>query len=64
VAALIAGRRDQRTTAGQHLRAGLALPVLRIVDRENRDFLIAARAVALEQRGETHQAMQALAAIT
>jgi tetratricopeptide (TPR) repeat protein len=30
VAALIAGRRDQRTTADQHLRAGLALPVLRI----------------------------------
>jgi DNA-binding CsgD family transcriptional regulator len=63
VAALIAGRRDQRTTADQHLRAGLALPVLRIPDRENRDFLVAAQAVALEQRGETRQAMQALAAI-
>jgi DNA-binding CsgD family transcriptional regulator len=63
VAALIAGRRDQRTTADQHLRAGLALPVLRISDRENRDFLLAAQAVALEQRGETHQAMQMLAAI-
>jgi len=63
VAALIAARRDQRTTADQHLRAGLALPVLRIPDRENRDFLVAAHAVALEQRGETRQAMQALAAI-
>ncbi|HUD77494.1 MAG TPA: AAA family ATPase [Streptosporangiaceae bacterium] len=63
VAALIAGRRDQRTTADQHLRAGLALPVLRIPDRENRDFLVAAHAVALEQRGEAHQAMQVLAAI-
>ncbi len=63
VTALIAGRRDQRTTAGQHLRAGLALPVLRVPDRENRDFLVAAHAVALEQRGETHQAMQMLAAI-
>ena len=63
VAALIAGRRDQRTTADQHLRAGLALPVLRIPDRENRDFLVAAQAVALEQRGETRQAMQVLAAI-
>ena len=63
VAALIAGRRDQRTTADQHLRAGLALPVLRISDRENRDFLVAAHAVALEQRGETRQAMQVLAAI-
>jgi DNA-binding CsgD family transcriptional regulator len=63
VTALIAGRRDQRTTADQHLRAGLALPVLRIPDRENRDFLVAAHAVSLEQRGETRQAMQALAAI-
>ena len=63
VTALIAGRRDQRTTADQHLRAGLALPVLRISDRENRDFLVAAHAVALEQRGETRQAMQVLAAI-
>jgi DNA-binding CsgD family transcriptional regulator len=63
VTALIAGRRDQRTTADQHLRAGLALPVLTVPDRENRDFLIAAHAVALEQRGETRQAMEALAAI-
>ncbi len=63
VTALIAGRRDQRTTADQHLRAGLALPILRIPDRENRDFLVAAQAVALEQRGEALQAMEVLAAI-
>jgi DNA-binding CsgD family transcriptional regulator/tetratricopeptide (TPR) repeat protein len=63
VTALIAGRRDQRTTADQHLRAGQALLVLTVPDRENRDFLVAAHAVALEQRGETRQAMQALAAI-
>jgi DNA-binding CsgD family transcriptional regulator len=63
VTALIAGRRDQRTTADQHLRAGLALPVLTVPDRENRDFLLAAHAVALEQRGETRQAMQALAVL-
>jgi DNA-binding CsgD family transcriptional regulator len=63
VVALIAGRRDQRTTADRHLRAGLALPVLRIPDRENRDFLVAAHAMALEQRGETLEAMQVLAAI-
>ncbi len=63
VTALIAGRRDQRGPADQHLRAGLALPILRIPDRENRDFLVAAHAVALEQRGEVHEAMQALAAI-
>jgi DNA-binding CsgD family transcriptional regulator len=63
VTALIAGRRDQRTTADQHLRAGLALPVLTVPDRENRDVLVAAQAVALEQRGETRRAMQVLAAI-
>jgi DNA-binding CsgD family transcriptional regulator len=63
VTALVAGRRDQRTTADEHLRAGLALPVLTVPDRENRDFLLAAHAVALEQRGETRQAMLALAEI-
>jgi DNA-binding CsgD family transcriptional regulator len=63
VSALIAGRRDQRTTADEHLRAGLALPILRIPDRENRDFLVAAHAMTLEQRGETRQAMEVLASI-
>ena len=63
VTALIAGRRDQRTTADQQLRAGLALPVLTVPDRENRDFLVAAQAVALEQRGEAGQAAQVLATI-
>src|SRR5579859_1864227 len=63
VAALIAGRRDQRTTAGQQLRSGLALPIQTASDRENRDFLVAAHAVALEQRGDTRQAMDVLAAI-
>jgi DNA-binding CsgD family transcriptional regulator len=61
VAALIAGRRDQRTTAGQHLRQGLALPIQLLTDRENRDFLFAAHALALEQSGKTHQAMLRLA---
>ncbi len=63
VSALIAGRRAQRATADQHLRAGLALPVLTVADRENRDFLLAAHAVALEQRGDTRQAVQVLAAL-
>ena len=57
VTALIAGRRDQRTTAGQHLRQGLALPIQSLADRENQDFLVAAHALALEQSGETRQAM-------
>ena len=61
VAALIAGRRDQRTTAAQQLRKGLALPIQTLTDRENQDFLVAAHALALEQSGETHQAMLRLA---
>ena len=63
VAALIAGRRDQRTIAGQHLRLGLALPIQILTDRENQDFLLAAHALALEQNGETYQAMVRLAAM-
>jgi DNA-binding CsgD family transcriptional regulator/tetratricopeptide (TPR) repeat protein len=62
LAALIAGRRDQRTTADQQLRKGLGLRILTISDRENQDFLVAAQALALEQSGQTRQAMQALAA--
>ena len=63
VSALIAGRRDQRTTADQQLRAGQDLEIQNISDRENQDFLIAAHALALEQGGETCQAMLVLAAI-
>jgi DNA-binding CsgD family transcriptional regulator len=63
VAALIAGRRDQRAAAGQHLRQGLALPIQILTDRENQDFLVAAHALALEQSGETRQAMLRLAGI-
>jgi DNA-binding CsgD family transcriptional regulator len=61
VSALIAGRRDERTAADQHLRQGLALPIQTLADRENQDFLVAAHALALEQSGETHQAMLRLA---
>jgi len=63
VAALIAGRRDQRTAAGQHLRQGLALPIQILTDRENQDFLVASHALALEQSGETRQAMLRLAVL-
>ena len=63
VSALIAGRRDERTVADQQLRRGLALPIQTVPDRENQDFLIAAHALALEQSGETHQAMLRLAAM-
>ncbi len=63
VAALIAGRREQRTAAEKHLQQGLALPQQILADRENRDFLFAAHALALEQSGETRQAMLRLAEI-
>jgi DNA-binding CsgD family transcriptional regulator/tetratricopeptide (TPR) repeat protein len=63
VAALIAGRRDQRTTGGRQLRAGLALSTQAVSDRENRDFLVAAHALALEQSGKTRPAMLRLAGL-
>jgi DNA-binding CsgD family transcriptional regulator len=63
VTALIAGRRDQRATAGRALRRGLAVPIGNNSDRENQDFLVAGHALALEQRGETGQAMLVLAGI-
>jgi DNA-binding CsgD family transcriptional regulator/tetratricopeptide (TPR) repeat protein len=63
VTALIAGRRDQRSTASEQLRKGLALPIENVTDRENQDFLVAAHALALEQSGETGQATTTLAAI-
>jgi DNA-binding CsgD family transcriptional regulator len=61
VTALIAGHREQRATAEAELKAGLALPIENLTDRENQDFLIAAHALALEQQGETGQAMTRLA---
>ena len=63
VIALIAGRREQRTTAGQQLREGLALPIENLADRENQDFLIAAHALSLEQSGKIRPAMLRLAEI-
>ncbi len=63
VAALIAGRRNQRTTAAEQLAEGLNLPIETVSDRENQDFLVAANALSLEQSGETRQAMLVLATI-
>ena len=56
-------RREQRTTARQHLREGLALPIENLTDRENRDFLVAAHALSLEQSGQIGPAMLRLAEI-
>ena len=61
VSALIAGRRDERVRAGELLRRGLALPIQVISDRENQDFLVAADALALEQKGDSRRAMLRLA---
>jgi DNA-binding CsgD family transcriptional regulator len=61
VTALIAGHREQRTMAEAELKAGLALPIENLTDRECQDFLVAAHALALEQQGETGQAMARLA---
>jgi DNA-binding CsgD family transcriptional regulator len=63
VAALIAGRREQRTTADRQLREGLALPIEILTDWENRDFLLVAHALALEQKGDMRQAMERLAGL-
>jgi DNA-binding CsgD family transcriptional regulator len=63
VAALVAGRQDQRAIADQQLRRGLALQIETLSDRENRDFLIAAHALSLEQAGDAGQAMHVLAGI-
>jgi DNA-binding CsgD family transcriptional regulator/tetratricopeptide (TPR) repeat protein len=63
VAALIAVRREQRSTAGRHLERGLALPIEKLTDWENQDFLVAAHAFSLEQGGEVRSAMLRLAGI-
>lgn len=63
VAALIAGRRDDRVTARDHLRRGFLLPVVTVADRENRDFLCAARACAAEQSGDLRKAVAELSTV-
>jgi DNA-binding CsgD family transcriptional regulator len=63
VAALIAGRRDERLIAEEHLHKGLKAPILTIGDRENQDFLLAAQALAFEQSGDLSAAVQALSPI-
>lgn len=57
VAALLAVRRDDRTTASERFAAGSAFPVETTADRENRDFLLAARALAAERDSELRLAV-------
>jgi len=63
VTALIAVRREQLATAEAELEAGLALPIENLTDRENQDFLVAAHALALEQRGDARAAMRRMATL-
>ncbi|MGX7674132.1 helix-turn-helix transcriptional regulator [Plantactinospora sp. DSM 117369] len=60
VAAMITGRRAERSAADEHLRAGLDLPVVTISDRENSDFLLAGHALAAEQDGKPAAALSIL----
>jgi len=63
VTAMIAGHRGDSAAAAEHLRAGHALPVRTVADRENRDFLLAAAALAAEQEGEPARALSLLSTL-
>jgi tetratricopeptide (TPR) repeat protein len=60
VAALIALHRDARDLAAAHLDAADAVPASE-AERENCDFLLAARALAAERRGRDAEALELLA---
>ncbi|MFE5536886.1 AAA family ATPase [Streptomyces sp. NPDC056492] len=60
VSALVAVRRDDRATAAVHLDAGLSRTPVTVADRENTDFLFVAQALAAEQDGEPHRALEHL----
>jgi DNA-binding CsgD family transcriptional regulator len=63
VAALIAGRRDDRSASAAQLQAGLALGITNAVDRDNCDFLLAATALAAERDGDPARALATYAPI-
>jgi DNA-binding CsgD family transcriptional regulator len=63
VGALIAAYRNDRRSASDAVRAGLALPAVTAADRENSDFLIAAHALLAEQDGDLPRALSILSAI-
>ncbi|MCE6995331.1 AAA family ATPase [Saccharothrix sp. S26] len=52
VAALIAAHRDDEVTLKRHLHEGLALSLATAANRENNDFLVAARAAAAYRNGD------------
>ncbi|MDQ2588096.1 BTAD domain-containing putative transcriptional regulator [Saccharothrix yanglingensis] len=63
VGALVAAHRDDDEALERHLRAGLTLPLATAADRENCDFLVAARAMACARRGDVDGAMALLGTI-
>ncbi|RKT55344.1 BTAD domain-containing putative transcriptional regulator [Saccharothrix australiensis] len=63
VAALIAGRRDDRVSAAAHLDAAAAHAPATGAERESVDFHLVASALAAEQRGAPEEAVARLAPI-
>ena len=63
VGALIAAHRDDVPRLKLHLDAGLNLPVVSEADRENCDFLLAAKAMAAAREGRLDDAMAELGVI-
>ncbi|MEC3982319.1 LuxR C-terminal-related transcriptional regulator, partial [Amycolatopsis sp. H20-H5] len=60
VAALIAGRRDERAQAAAHLDAAEEYAPATGAERESFDFLLVAQALAAEQRGSREEALRVL----
>ncbi|MFD7659871.1 BTAD domain-containing putative transcriptional regulator [Actinosynnema sp. NPDC059797] len=63
VAALIAGRRDDRAAAAAHLRAAESHAPATSAERESCDFYLVAAALAAEQRGAPDEALRLLAPV-
>ncbi|GLY54489.1 BTAD domain-containing putative transcriptional regulator [Lentzea sp. NBRC 102530] len=63
VGALIAVHQDDDAALNEHLEAGLNLPLVTAADRENCDFLMAARALAAVRSGDPHAGIAMLATI-
>jgi DNA-binding NarL/FixJ family response regulator len=61
LAAFLAGHRDDRGRALQHIDAGLAHHTDSLQDRENGDFLLAAQALEAERAGDPERAAAHLA---
>ncbi|GAA1288692.1 BTAD domain-containing putative transcriptional regulator [Saccharothrix xinjiangensis] len=63
VAALIAAHRDDELALRRHLHAGLTVPLVTAANRENCDFLVAARATAAYRDGDHAEAIELLGGI-